>query len=115
MKGSWSAGDSPKDFICIYALNDYNERVAFFDSITSFMHKHECKDFIIFGDFNSILHGDECWGGFGPVLEELINFVYSLDLHYLPLQGFAFTFFGNGDNVARSRIDKFLHSDEASP
>lgn len=86
-KSSWLARDGNESLICIYAPNDYADRVNFFDSIKSFVHNWKCRDSIIFGNFNSILHGDERWGinGFGSALKELANFIDSLDLHDLPL------------------------------
>lgn len=38
----------------------------------------------------------------------MCEFVNTLLLHDLPLLGVSFTFFGSGQNVARSRIDRFL-------
>lgn len=51
--------------------------------------------------------------GFGSTYEELCNFINSMVLHDLPLSGSPFTFFGYGQSVTRSRIDRFLCSDGA--
>lgn len=97
----------------MYDLNELAVRVEFFNSLISFIVSCDCRDFIIFGDFNSVLNGDERWGinGFGSTSEELCNFVDALDFHDLSLLGSPFTFFGYGQSVTHSRIDKFLLSD----
>lgn len=53
--------------------------------------------------------------GSGSAFEDFCNLVDALVLHDIPLQGFSFTFFGYGQNVACSRIDRFLISDGARP
>lgn len=81
----------------------------------SFVQSLECRDFIIFDNFNSALHVEKHWeiNGFGSVTDELVNFVDSLNLHDVPFRGSSFIFFGSSDNVARSKISRFLVSDEA--
>lgn len=88
----------------------------FFNFFLSFINLWGCKDYVIFGDFNVVLHNDKRLGrvnGFGSASEELCNFVDALDLHDLPSLGSPFTFFGYDQSVARSRIDRFLISDGA--
>lgn len=84
--------------------------MAFSDNIISFVLNWKSRDFIIFGDFNSVIHGEEQWGvnGFGSTSEELLNLVNALELHDLPLQGSPFTYFNSGQVAAYSRIDGFL-------
>lgn len=55
IKGSWIAGEGLRGLIFLYAPTEYLERVVFFNSIISFVKNWDCIDFIIFGDFNSVL------------------------------------------------------------
>lgn len=61
--------------------------MTFFNSLISFVNSWGYRDFVIFGDFNAVLRGDERWGtnGFGVALEELCSLVDSLELHDLSL------------------------------
>lgn len=92
------AGDGPEDIICIYAPNELAERVAFFDSLIAFINSWGCEDYVIFGDFNSVMLGNERWdcNGYGSASEELCFLVESLELYDIPLYGSSFTYFGNG-------------------
>lgn len=51
--------------------------------------------------------------GFDVASEELCSIVDALELHDFSLEGSSFIYFGSGQNVTRSRIDKFLVSDGA--
>lgn len=87
VKGFWAFGVGPWRLLCLDAPNELSERIIFFDSIISFVLNWECRDFIIFGYFNSTMHGEEWWGvnGFGNVSDEFWYLVDAFDLHDLPL------------------------------
>lgn len=87
IKGTWALRDGLEGLICIYAPNEYSDTVMFFDTIIAFVQSWECTDFIIFDDFNSILHRDERWKGvnvIGSASKELFNLENVLDLYDLP-------------------------------
>lgn len=115
-RDSWVASNGHEGLICIYAPNNLAYKVFFFDNIISFVQNWDCRDFVIFGDFNCALHGEEYWGvnSFRSVSKELINLVEALHLHDLPLRGSQFTFFGSGQVTAQSRIDKSFILERAS-
>lgn len=52
-------GDRPKGLLCIHAPNGLMDRLAFFESLISFVNSWGCTGFVIFEDFNSVLHGVE--------------------------------------------------------
>lgn len=117
IKGFRIIGGGPQGLICNYVPTDHSYRLVFFDSVISFVNNWDCNDSIIFGDVNSVHRDHEQWGvnGFGLASVDLCNFVNTLSLHDLSLQGSSFTFFGCGQNVARSRINRFLISDGSGP
>lgn len=59
LKGARLLGDMPEGIIWLYAPTNHRERSSFFSSLISFISKWDYRDFIIFGDFNVILSGDE--------------------------------------------------------
>lgn len=75
--------------ISIYAPTDPSERASFFFSLVNFISNWDCSDFVVFGDFNSVLHGEDRWGnnGCGHASEELVEFSKSLGLQDMPLFG----------------------------
>lgn len=50
--------------------------------------------------------------GFGSISVEFVDWVESLELQDLPLLGSNFTFFEDGSECTRSRLDRFLIKDE---
>lgn len=56
VKESWSAMNDPEGYLCIYAPNNLNDRVTFFSNVISFILNWECCDYLIYRDFNSVLH-----------------------------------------------------------
>lgn len=62
IKGSWIAGDGSQDLICINAPTNYSDRLVFFELVISFVNNWDWSNFVIFGDFNSMLRGQERWG-----------------------------------------------------
>lgn len=62
IRASKVVGDGLKGITCIFAPNDLSDKVTFFNVIIFFIQNWVCRDFIIFGDLNSILHGEEHWG-----------------------------------------------------
>lgn len=80
--GSWIARDGLEGIICIYAPNDLSERVDSFESLGHFVTQWNCHDYIILGDFNSVLLSGERWGrnGFNDASAELVDFVDLLGL-----------------------------------
>lgn len=75
--GSWIVGDGPQGLIYIYAPTDFSERHVFFDLHIYFVSNWDYSDSIFFGDFNSVLQGQEWSGvnGFGLAFMDLCNFV----------------------------------------
>lgn len=102
----------PKGLIYICAPNDFAERYLFFDSIMFFVLNWEFRDFILLGYFNSLSMVKSVGGvnGYSTTSDEPINLVDALDFHDLLLQGSSFIYFGSGQSIARSRIDRFLVS-----
>lgn len=62
-----------------------------------------------------MLRSEERWGsnGFGMPSMELVEFVESLGLQYLPLIGSEFTIFEKGKGYAWSRLDRSLIKDRS--
>lgn len=73
--------------IYLYVPNNHSDGVAFFETIIAFVQSWESNDFLIFEDFNFVMHVDEKRGvnGVGGAFEKLINFIDSLYLHNMPL------------------------------
>lgn len=93
-------------------LTNHSDRLEFFLLLVTFVSSWDCRDYIIFGDFNAVLRGDEKWGcnGFDSASNDLVVLVEPLGLQDLPLHGSVFTFFSYGSSGARSRLDRFLVS-----
>lgn len=89
-------GDELEGLICIYTPNEY-QTVVFFETLISFVNFWDCRDFVIFGDFNYVLRGDERWGanGFGVTSKELCFFLTRLSFMIFLFGGFSFTCFGS--------------------
>lgn len=98
VKGQWINSCGLEGLVCVYAPMDKSERSGFSDTLVQFIGQWECQNFVIFGDFNSVLNSEERWGvhGFGVAFKKLVSFVDSLGLYNLPFGGLRFTFFENG-------------------
>uniref|UniRef100_A0A2N9F8S0 Uncharacterized protein n=1 Tax=Fagus sylvatica TaxID=28930 RepID=A0A2N9F8S0_FAGSY len=69
---------------------------------------------VIGGDFNVVRFPSERLGSthFTPAMHGFSDFISSCGLRDIPLEGGLFTWSNNRANVAMSRIDRFLYSDE---
>lgn len=94
---------------------DHSERVSFVSSLAAFILDWDCRDFVICGNFNANLSGDERWGssGFDTTSEEFVGFLELLGLYDVPFNGSLLTFFNSGFSSVHSRLDWFIISSEA--
>lgn len=115
VEGCWLDNKGLNGLICVYGPTDGNDIVAFLDDWAKFVSLWDCRNFVIFGDFNAILFSKERWGinGYCSASEELDSFIDSLELQDQPLVGSKFIFFKSGLGRARSILDIFFvrHND----
>ncbi|KAL4348556.1 hypothetical protein GQ457_17G007420 [Hibiscus cannabinus] len=99
--------------INIYAPNVASERRCFFDSL-----KNQIRTMglpmIIGGDFNAVLSQEEKVGSSFDTQSAMVfdDFIQECELMDLPLNGGKFTWRRGGNNLAASRLDRFLVSPE---
>lgn len=95
VKGQWAVEVGPEATICVYTPNDGIERAPLSGNIVAFVNQWGCQNYVICGDINTVLCLDERWRvyNFGETLAKLSDFVDTLGLEDLSLEGSKYSFF----------------------
>ncbi|GMI65215.1 hypothetical protein HRI_000190800 [Hibiscus trionum] len=97
----------------VYAPNDLRERREFWTSLKLLI-EQEGVPIIVGGDFNAVRRKEESLGGMhsSASIMDFNAFISDCCLIDLPFIGGEYTWYRGGNNVAASRIDRFLLSTE---
>jgi endonuclease/exonuclease/phosphatase family metal-dependent hydrolase len=100
-------------FSGVYGPNTNQERVIMWEELAG-VASWWGVPWVTGGDFNAVRFPSERLGSmhFTPAMHGFSDFISSCGLRDIPLEGGLFTWSNNRVNVAMSRIDRFLYSDE---
>ncbi|XP_058778478.1 uncharacterized protein LOC131652588 [Vicia villosa] len=115
VEGEWGSDKKKIHIVNIYAPCEGRKKHELWAALSSRVREKNGESICVLGDFNSIRNGEERRGSAVNIrsekAEEFDNFITGADLIDLPLHGSKFTWSRTGGS-ARSRIDRFLISEE---